>query len=46
MNFYAHSHPDFPNDPTKWQPLDEHLKNVAEKAKEFADPFGAGKAEN
>lgn len=38
--YYAHSiegklHSD-------WQPLDEHLKNVAEMARSFADAFGAG----
>ena len=38
--FYAHS---LPGKPVKeWQPLKEHLRNVAEKAKEFAEFFGAG----
>mgnify|MGYP001590410713 CR=1 FL=1 len=37
---YAHSLPGEP--PEKWQPLGEHLRNVAEKAKEFAAKFGAG----
>ena len=34
---YAHSLPGQP--PKKWQPLDEHLKAVAEKAKEFGLSF-------
>ncbi len=34
---YAHTHRDGP-----WQPLDQHLLNVAEKACEFASVFGAG----
>ena len=38
--FYAHSLEGQP--PEKWQPLEEHLKNVAKKAKEFADVFGGG----
>jgi hypothetical protein len=25
-----------------WQPLEEHLKNVAELARRFAEDFGAG----
>jgi len=28
--------------PSEWQPLEEHLKNVAEKARSFDDAFGAG----
>lgn len=28
--------------PSDWQPLEEHLKNVAEMARLFADAFGAG----
>jgi len=28
--------------PEEWQPLEEHLQGVAEKAREFAAPFGAG----
>ena len=36
---YAHTHPDFPHDPTRWQSLDEHLRNVAEKAEAFAAVF-------
>jgi CRISPR-associated endonuclease/helicase Cas3 len=38
--YYAHSLPDRPRE--EWQPLEEHLANVAEKAREFADAFGAG----
>lgn len=30
MTFYAHSLPNRP--PEEWQPLDQHLKNVAELA--------------
>lgn len=37
---YAHSLPGQP--PDKWQPLDEHLKAVAEKAREFASAFDSG----
>ncbi len=36
--FYAHSLEGVP--PEKWQKLEEHLKNVAEMAAEFARPFG------
>ncbi len=39
--FYAHSLPNEP--PDKWQPLEEHLKNVAELAADFARPFGGEK---
>ncbi len=39
MTFYAHSNGP---DPAHWQPLDEHLKNVAEKAATFALPFKSG----
>ena len=38
--YYAHSLPGRP--PAEWQPLEEHLKNVAEMAREFAESFGAG----
>ncbi len=38
MNYFAHSLKNQP--PGKWQPLEEHLKNVAEMAAEFARPFG------
>jgi hypothetical protein len=32
--FYAHSHPDFPNDLSKWHKLKDYLKSVAEFAVE------------
>jgi len=38
--YYAHSLDGKP--PSDWQPLEEHLKNVAEMARLFADAFGAG----
>jgi CRISPR-associated endonuclease/helicase Cas3 len=38
--YYAHSLDGTP--PEDWQSLEEHLKNVAEKARTFADAFGAG----
>ena len=37
--FYAHSKP---GPVEEWQPLVTHLRNVAKKAREFAEPFGAG----
>jgi len=37
---YAHSKEGKP--PSEWQLIEEHLKNVAEMAREFADSFGAG----
>jgi len=37
MKYYAHSLENQP--PEKWQPLEEHLKNVAEMAAVFARPF-------
>ncbi|MGE4489667.1 MAG: CRISPR-associated endonuclease Cas3'' [Kiritimatiellales bacterium] len=37
MTFYAHSKENQP--PQDWQPLEEHLKNVAELAADFAKPF-------
>ncbi|MBN1255190.1 MAG: hypothetical protein JXA50_07960 [Deltaproteobacteria bacterium] len=37
--YYAHSLDGKP--PKDWQPLEEHLKNVAEKARTFADDFNA-----
>ena len=37
---YAHSLPGRP--PSEWQPLEEHLKNVAALVREFAEPFGVG----
>ena len=38
--YYAHSLKDRP--PEEWQLLEDHLKNVAEKARLFAEAFGAG----
>jgi hypothetical protein len=38
--YYAHSKEVTP--PSEWQPLEVHLKNVAEMAKKFAEEFGAG----
>jgi CRISPR-associated endonuclease/helicase Cas3 len=38
--YYAHSLPGKP--PSEWQPLEEHLKNVAQLAYCFAESFGAG----
>lgn len=38
--YYAHSKENEP--PTNWQPLEDHLKNVAEMARSFAEAFGAG----
>ena len=38
--YYAHSLEGKP--PSDWQPLEEHLKNVAEMARSFADAFNAG----
>jgi len=38
--YYAHSLEGRP--PSEWQPLEEHLKNVADLAKHFAEDFGAG----
>ncbi len=38
--YYAHSLEGQP--PDKWQPLEDHLKNVAEMARSFAEKFGAG----
>jgi len=38
--YYAHSLEGKP--PSDWQPLEEHLKNVAEMARSFAKTFGAG----
>ncbi len=39
MKYYAHSFEGQP--PNKWQLLEEHLKNVAEMATEFANFFHA-----
>ena len=38
--YYAHTLDGKP--PSDWQPLEEHLKNVAEMARLFADAFHAG----
>ncbi len=40
MQYYAHSLPDTP--PSEWQPLEDHLYAVADKAREFAEGFGFG----
>jgi CRISPR-associated endonuclease/helicase Cas3 len=40
QKFYAHSKEGKPT--SEWQPLEEHLKNVAEKASQFAEEFGSG----
>jgi CRISPR-associated endonuclease/helicase Cas3 len=37
---YAHSLPNRP--PDEWHPLDKHLRDTAEKARQFAEPWGAG----
>ena len=38
--YYAHSLEGKP--PSDWQPLEEHLKNVAKMSRSFAESFGAG----
>ena len=38
--YYAHTKEGCP--PKEWQELEEHLKNVAEMARAFAEVFGAG----
>lgn len=38
---YAHTHPDHPTDRSKWQPLEAHLSEVANKAAKFAESFGS-----
>lgn len=38
MKHYAHSKEGRP--PEDWQPLEQHLNNVAKLAAEFATPFG------
>jgi len=44
MNYHAHTAatPDGKSDPdqTRWQPLAEHLRNVADLPKQFAVPLG------
>jgi CRISPR-associated endonuclease/helicase Cas3 len=37
---YAHTLPGRPS--SEWQLLEDHLKNVADLAPSFAEPFGAG----
>ena len=39
MKYYAHSLPGKPA--AEWQVLEDHLRNVAELARQFAEPFGA-----
>jgi len=39
-DYYAHSKEGTSS--SAWQPLEEHLKNVAEMARGFAEAFGAG----
>ena len=41
IKFYAHSLPDNPDRDT-WQPLQEHLRETAKLAKDFAAAFNAG----
>lgn len=38
--YYAHSLPGKPKE--EWQPLEKHLRNVAEMARGFAEEFGTG----
>ncbi len=38
--FYAHSKDGEP--PVRWQPLEDHLKRVAEMARSFAEQVGGG----
>lgn len=38
--YYSHTKEGRP--PEEWQPLEDHLKNVAEMARSFTDSFGAG----
>lgn len=44
MNYYAHTaetaNGERDPDKSRWQPLSEHLQNVAERAKQLAAPFG------
>lgn len=42
MKFYAHTHPDHPNDPSHWEPLEDHLRDVGDLAEVFGGAFGAG----
>lgn len=41
MTLYAHTHPDYPCEPEKWQPLEQHLLAVAEQAAGFAAAFAS-----
>jgi len=41
VNFYAHTHPDHPDDESKWEPLERHLREVAELTREYSHAFGA-----
>jgi hypothetical protein len=48
MPYFAHTAegPDgHPLPESQWQPLADHLRNVARFASEFAAPFGAGNPE-
>jgi hypothetical protein len=38
--YYAHSRKGKP--PEEWQRLEEHLKNVAQMARQFAEEYDAG----
>ncbi len=40
QKYFAHSMEGRPD--SEWQPLDEHLLNVAELARIFAEEFGCG----
>jgi len=40
--FYAHSHPDFPNDPSKWHKLKDHLKSVARESRNWTEKRHCG----
>ena len=40
IHFYAHTKDNEP--PEHWQPLEDHLRRVAELARSFADKFGSG----
>jgi CRISPR-associated endonuclease/helicase Cas3 len=40
VEYYAHSKDGA--HPKDWHPLEDHLRSVAEKARQFAEPFGGG----
>jgi CRISPR-associated endonuclease/helicase Cas3 len=40
VEYFAHSIEDKPK--AEWQRLEDHLKNVADLARQFAEPFGGG----